>query len=172
MLVSTAIIRPLTILEYRNEFANLSDEEGGTRYLKDPFIKEEMKMTNDESKITHLITNVYTNYVNKSDASGYASMYTDQVLWSPPGGPDQTTRDGIERTIGGMFSKVTLSVEIIADEIEILNDFAWVAGTVNGINTNKESSEKIKFKFRGLWLLNKIGSNWKISRQIWNNKPV
>ena len=129
-------------------------------------------MTADEATISSLVTDQYIACVNSADAQSYSQLYAETVLWSPPGGPDQTSKSGIEVAIGGLFAKSKLVVEIVADEIVVLDKYAWATGVVDGENTNRESGDVSNFRFRVLWILQMIDADWKITRQVWNNKPV
>ena len=128
-------------------------------------------MNTTEAAISKLITVTYPNLVKASDAVGYASLYAEQVLWSPPNGPDQRTRDGVENGIRGIFQKMQISPIITIDEIKVMDNVAWVSAMVDGVTKNNESGEAGTINFRGIWLLEQIEGDWKISRQIWNNKP-
>ena len=125
----------------------------------------------DVTKIRELVSKTYREMVVNHDAAGYASMYSDQVLWCPPNAPDQTTRAGIAKHMQGAFDKVVFNVEPSADEVEVMGDVAYAAGMVYGRTTPRAGGDDNAVKFRIFWLLRKESGDWKIHRQIWNNKP-
>ena len=50
----------------------------------------------DVAAIKKLLSEIYGNLVMAHDAAGYADMYSDDVLWAPPNGPDQKSKEGIK----------------------------------------------------------------------------
>jgi uncharacterized protein (TIGR02246 family) len=66
------------------------------------------------------------------DAAGYADMYADDVLWAPPNGPDQTSKEGIQKAVQGLFVKFAFKVDLQPEEVEVIGDFAYAIGKVDG----------------------------------------
>jgi uncharacterized protein (TIGR02246 family) len=126
----------------------------------------------DVAAISSLLSDTYGSLVMAHDAAGYAGLYADDVLWAPPNGPDQTSREGVKNGIGGLFAKFSFQVDPRAEEIEVLDGFAYAIGSVDGVLSPRDGSAPITIKFRVFWLLRKETAGWKITRQIWNNKPV
>lgn len=58
------------------------------------------------------------------------------------------------------------------EEFEVLRDFAYVIGSVKGVLSPRDGSAPATIGLRFFWLLRTEAASWKISRQIWNNKPV
>lgn len=130
---------------------------------------------NNDEEITSDIAMViesYGEYANTHDAEGYVSLYAEDVLWSPPNGPDQTDTEGIQTAIQGLFDRLEFDVEPQADEIQVLGDHAYVIGTINGVLTPRSGDDPLTVHFRILWILHSEQGEWKIIRQIWNNKPI
>jgi uncharacterized protein (TIGR02246 family) len=127
---------------------------------------------NDVSIIRHLLSETYGSLVMAGDSAGYAELYAEDVLWAPPNGPDQTSKEGIRNAIQGLFDKFSFEVDPQPEEIKVIGNFAYVVGTVDGKLTPEDGSAPIPIKFRIFWLLQKEKGEWEISRQIWNNKPV
>ena len=122
--------------------------------------------------VTAVVVDAYGENVNNHDAAGYVTMFTDDVLWSPPNGPDQTDAEGIQAAVQGLFDTFEFDVQPQADEVEILGDMAYVVGAVHGVLTPRSGEDPVTIHFRVLWLLRNEDGDWKIARQIWNNKPV
>ena len=122
--------------------------------------------------ITAVVVDTYGENVNNHDAASYATMFTEDVLWSPPNGPDQTDAEGIQAAVQGLFDRFEFDVQPQADEVEVLGDMAYVVGAVNGVLTPRSGEDPVTIHFRVLWLLRNEDGEWKIARQIWNNKPL
>ncbi len=126
----------------------------------------------DREEIRRVFEDVYGENVRNKDLRGYGEMYTEDALWIPP---DVQDRCGVEDIIEGFAHTVTnqdIDPIFSADEIDVMGDF----GYVNGISIAKifphDGSEPKTVKFRALWLMKKVNGEWKIKRQIWNNKPL
>jgi uncharacterized protein (TIGR02246 family) len=138
--------------------------------------EKENEMTNSSSEdtatIKKLLSETYGDLVMAHNAAGYANLYSDDVLWSPPNGPDQTSKEGIKNGIQGLFDKFMFKVDPRPEEVQVQDDFAYAIGTVDGVLTPRDGGAPNAIKFRIVWLLRKEATGWKIFRQIWNNKPV
>ena len=137
-------------------------------------IAQEEDMVDEEAidAITAVVVDAYGEHVNNHDAAGYVTMFTEDVLWSPPNGPDQTDAEGIQAAVQGLFDRFEFDVQPQADEVEILGNMAYVVGAVHGVLTPRSGDDPVTIHFRVIWLLGNEDGEWKIARQIWNNKPV
>lgn len=137
-------------------------------------IAQEEDIADEEAitAVTAVVVDDYGDYVNNHDAEGYVTMFTEDVLWSPPNGPDQTDAEGIQAAVQGLFDTFEFDVQPQTDEVEILGDMAYVVGAVHGVLTPHSSDDPVTIHFRVIWLLRNEDGAWKIARQIWNNKPV
>ena len=146
------------------------------RHIEKKTKEEENEMAinpvEDVAAIKKLLSETYGGLVMSHNAAGYADMYSDDVLWAPPNGPDQKSKEGIKNGIQGSFDKFMFKVNPQPEEIKVYNDFAYAIGTVDGILTPRAGGDPNTIKFRIFWLLRKEAAGWKIFRQIWNNKPV
>jgi ketosteroid isomerase-like protein len=140
---------------------------------KRPLAKEADQMSSDAiATIRQLLSEGYGGLVMAHDAAGYAAQYSEDVLWSPPNAPNQTSVEGTQTAIQGLFDKFSFQVDPQPEEIEVLGDFAYAIGSVDGVLTPRAGGDPVSIKFCIFWLLRKEAGEWKISRQIWNNKPV
>jgi len=126
----------------------------------------------DVAAIKNLLSETYGSLVMAHNATGYAEMYSDDVLWAPPNGPDQRSKEGVKNGIQGVFDKFMCKVNPQPEEIDVQNDFAYAIGTVDGVLTPRAGGDPNTIKFRIFWLLRKETAGWMSFRQIWNNKPV
>ena len=106
----------------------------------------------DVTVIKKLLSETYGNLVMAHDAAGYADMYSDDVLWAPPNGTDQKSKEGIKNGIQGLFDKFMFKVDPQPEEVEIQNDFAYAIGTVDGVLTPRAGGDPnttptVRFEF-------------------------
>jgi uncharacterized protein (TIGR02246 family) len=126
----------------------------------------------DKEKIRIVFEEVYAANVRSENLAGYGEMYTEDALWMAPNVPD---RAGIPDIIEGFSQQIaTNRIDPIftAEEIEVIGDFGYVIGISVATVSPKDGSPSKQVKFRALWLMKKEHHEWKISRQIWNNKPL
>lgn len=137
-------------------------------------IAQDDEMVDDEAvaAVTAVIIEDYGEYVNNHDAEGYVSLYTEDVLWAPPNGPDQTDAEGIQAAVQNLFDTFEFDVEPEIDEVEILGDTAYAIGSLIGVLTPRAGGDSMNIHFRAIWIFRNEDGEWKIARQIWNNKPV
>ena len=109
----------------------------------------------DVAAIKKLLSETYGSLVMAHNAAGYADMYSDDVLWAPPNGPDQKSKEGIKNGIQGLFDKFIFKVDPQPEEVEVQNDFAYAVGTVDGVLTPRAGGDPNTIKFRISWLLRK-----------------
>ena len=125
----------------------------------------------DQEKIRCVFEEVYPKNVRERNLSAYADMYTKEALWMAPGVPD---RSGIEEIVKGFAEQIAqndIDPIFTAEEIEVMGDFGYVTGISVATIRPKDGSSSRSVKFRALWLMKKEQDVWKISHQIWNNKP-
>lgn len=102
----------------------------------------------DVATIKKLLSETYGNLVMAHNAAGYADIYTDDVLWAPPNGPDQKSKEGIKNAAQGSFDKFMFKVNPQLEEVEVQNKFAYAIGTVDGVLTPRTGGDPNTIKFR------------------------
>ncbi len=126
----------------------------------------------DVAAVTNVITSGYQGAVNSHDAAAYVDLFMDDVLWAPPNAPNASSKEAIQTAVQGLFDTFSFEVELTPDEVEVMGDFAYVLGQVKGNLTPRSGDPVRPIHFTALWLLRKGPDGWKISRQVWNSKPV
>ena len=117
----------------------------------------------DRDEIRRVFEEVYADNVRTKNLIGYGEMYTEHALWMAPNVPDRCGREDIIEGFAESVANQDIDPVFTADEIEVMGDFGYVIGI---------SIATIYPKFRALWLMKKVQGDWKIDRQIWNNKPL
>ncbi|MEO0870229.1 MAG: DUF4440 domain-containing protein, partial [Cyanobacteria bacterium J06642_11] len=65
-----------------------------------------------------------------------------------------------------------LAPTLTAEEIEVFGDHGTVTGIALVTVYPHDGSPPVQIKFRGFWLMKKEQNEWKIHRQIWNEKSL
>lgn len=125
----------------------------------------------DREEIRRIFEEEYPGNVRSTDLMYYGQMYTEDALWMPP---DDRECRGIQEIVEGFATQCahqSIDPILMAEEIEVMGDFAYVIGTSEATIYPKDGSPNHVVRYRALWLMRKEDNNWKISRQIWNKKP-
>lgn len=126
----------------------------------------------DRDEIRRIFEENYAENVRSKNRQGYGDMYTEDILWMPPNGPNRCGREDVMDAFDGMVMDQDIDPTFIADEIQVMGDFAYVIGISNATIYPRDGSAPKQALFQALWLMRKDCEQWKIDRQIWNNKPV
>ncbi|MGK7925167.1 MAG: SgcJ/EcaC family oxidoreductase [Spirulina sp.] len=126
----------------------------------------------DREEIRKVFEEVYAENVRTKNLEGYGDMYTENALWMAPDVADRCGREDIIEGFTETVANQDIDPVFTAEEIEVMGDFGYVLGiSLATIYPNDGSASK-EAKFRALWLMKKVRGEWKIDRQIWNNKPL
>ncbi len=129
------------------------------------------KAAEENARIKTLIEEVHPTSFKKSDARDYADNYTADVLYMPPNTCNLKGKDTIFNTLKRAFRQYHFRPELQITEIRIIDDFAYVIaeGKLTSINLNNSAEAESRLSY--IFLLKKVDGNWKISHQMWNEKP-
>jgi uncharacterized protein (TIGR02246 family) len=126
----------------------------------------------DQEEIRIIFEEVYPNNVRERNLELYAQMYTEDALWMPPNAPDRRgipdIMEGFQLTIADKYIDPTFT----AEEINVIDDTGYVIGISMANIYPMDGSPSTQAFYRALWVMQKECGSWKISRQIWNNKPL
>lgn len=131
-----------------------------------------MSLREDCESIRNLFEEVYPNNVRTKNFDDYGKMYSQDALWMPPNAAD---RRGIPDILEGFAATVAnqdIDPKFTAEEIEVIGDFGYVVGISIATILPHDGSPSREVKYRALWLMKREDGEWKIDRQIWNNKPL
>lgn len=126
----------------------------------------------DCDAIRRVFEEVYADNVRSKNLMGYGEMYTEDALWMAPNVPDRCGKGDIVEGFAESVANQDIDPMFTADEIEVMGDFGYAIGISIATIYPHDGSPAKEAKFRALWLMKKEGGDWKIDRQIWNNKPV
>lgn len=104
------------------------------------------------------------------DAEGFLDLFTDDMVWMPPGTPDvvgkEECRKMVQRLLGGTnFEQITSTYE----EIVVTCEWAFLRFHGSMVATPKVGGEANQLSLTALRVLRKQNDgSWKIARYIWN----
>ncbi|MEL6334467.1 MAG: DUF4440 domain-containing protein [Cyanobacteria bacterium J06626_26] len=126
---------------------------------------------NDRSHIQKIFEETYPQRARAKNPEAYAAMFTEAALQMPPNVPDRYGKADIAAGFAQQIADKDLAPTLTAEEIQITGDFGYVVGIAMVTVHPHDGSPAVTIKFRGLWLMKKEQGDWKIDRQIWNEKP-
>ena len=110
-------------------------------------------------------------YVNNAgDIEGWVALFADDAVYLPEGRPPVTTREGLEGAAVSQFSRYRPNIQITADEIQVLGDWAFARTTVTGTLTPHRNANPIRVEGKEIALYRRQpDGGWKIARLIGNS---
>ena len=108
----------------------------------------------------------WTEYFNKGDFAGVASLYTEDATAFPPGAAMVKGRAAIGEMWKAMAEKVS-DPKVTTLDVKPLGPSAVLEiGTVS-LKTKGPTPQEISGKFVVVW--EKVGADWKLAADIWND---
>jgi uncharacterized protein (TIGR02246 family) len=108
----------------------------------------------------------WTEYFNKGDFAGVASLYTEDATAFPPGAAMVKGRAAIGEMWKSMAEKVS-DPKVTTLDVKPLGPSAVLEiGTVS-LKTRGPTPQEITGKFVVVW--EKVGADWKLAADIWND---
>ena len=108
----------------------------------------------------------WTEYFNKGDFAGIASLYTEDATAFPPGAAMVKGRAAIGEMWKAMAEKVS-DPKVTTLDVKPLGPSAVLEiGTVS-LKTKGPTPQEICGKFVVVW--EKVGADWKLAADIWND---
>jgi uncharacterized protein (TIGR02246 family) len=108
----------------------------------------------------------WTDFFNKGDFAGVASLYTDDATAFPPGSGMVKGRAAIEAMWKSMAEKVGDPIVTTLDVKPLGSSAAREIGTFS-LKTKGAKPQEVTGKYVVVW--EKIGSDWKLAADIWND---
>jgi uncharacterized protein (TIGR02246 family) len=108
----------------------------------------------------------WTEFFNKGDFAGVASLYTEDATAFPPGSAIVKGRAAIEAMWKGMADQATDPKLTTLDVKQLGPSAAREIGTFT-LKTKGPEPKEISGKYVVVW--EKIGDDWKLAADIWND---
>jgi uncharacterized protein (TIGR02246 family) len=108
----------------------------------------------------------WTEFFNKGDFAGVASLYTEDAVAFPPGSAMVKGRAAIGAMWKGMAGQVT-DPKVTTLEVKRLGRRALREIGTFSLKTRGPSSKELTGKYVVVW--EKVGSRWKLAADIWND---
>jgi uncharacterized protein (TIGR02246 family) len=108
----------------------------------------------------------WTEFFNKGDFAGVASLYTADAVAFPPGSPMVHGQAAIGAMWKSMAEQVSDPKLTTLDVKALGPSAAREIGTVN-LKTKGSTPQEVTVKYVVVW--EKVGNDWKLATDIWND---
>ncbi|NEQ52185.1 MAG: DUF4440 domain-containing protein [Leptolyngbya sp. SIO3F4] len=125
----------------------------------------------DRNQIRKIFEEIYPERARAKNPEDYAAMFTKAAIQMPPNVSDRYGRKDIAAGYAEQVADKDLAPSLTAEEITLMGDYGYVTGIAMVTVHPHDGSPSLQIKFRGFWLMKKEQDEWKIDRQIWNEKP-
>ena len=121
----------------------------------------------DTRQIEQLLKSYFVA-LNKSDAQAAVASYTKDGVFMPTEGPTATGLEQLKAAYRHVFDTIKLNVGLKIEEIVPSGDYAYAVTSSNGEITLLDKGTTVPNKGRELFVLRKVGGEWKIARYMFN----
>jgi uncharacterized protein (TIGR02246 family) len=108
----------------------------------------------------------WTEFFNKGDFAGVASLYTDDAIAFPPGSPMVKGNAAIGAMWKGMAEQAT-DPKLTTLDVKLLGSSAAREIGTFSLRTKGPAPQEVTGKYVVVW--EKVGSEWKLAADIWND---
>ena len=104
------------------------------------------------------------------DVESFLDIFTDDVVWLPPGQPDVFGKEACRSWAQGALDRSTYEqVTKPSEEVVVASDWAFDRFRVSWVSTPRAGGEAKQTDFRGFHILRRqVDGSWKVVRYIWN----
>lgn len=119
-------------------------------------VRRELEQTNSR----------FAALMNQGDVAGFGGVYTDDAVIYPPDMEATSGREGITQFWQGGHEQLGIrDLRLDTEEVEVMGDAAWEAGTAS-FETNQGP---VSAKYIVIW--KRTPDGWRWHRDIWNMNP-
>ena len=115
----------------------------------------------------------YERVLNASDVDGVLKLYTEDGVFMAQHNPSAVGIKQVEAAYTAALQAIDLDIEFDIVEIEVIaDDWAFARTNSSGTTTINATGDKVNEGNQELFVLKKIGDNWKIARYCFSStKP-
>ena len=121
-----------------------------------------------EKKAIEQLLFSYRDGLNASDVPKILNMYTADGVFMPSGAPTSIGQAQVKGAYEFVFSNIQLKIEFFIDEIIVNGNYAFARTTSKGQTLIHANGTTVPEENRELFVLEKVGSGWKIARYMFN----
>lgn len=155
LFISTTFLLALTACQ--NETKNQSNNSE----------KNKMEQITEKTEIEKLLFS-YRDALNASDVNKVLLLYANDGVFMPSNAPSAVGQNQVKTSYEFVFKSIQLNIEFYIDEIVVSGDYAFARTMSKGTTLIHASGQTVAEENRELFVLQKAGNQWKISRYMFN----
>ncbi len=121
-----------------------------------------------ETKQIEQLLKSYFAALNKSDADTAVASYAKDGVFMPTEGPTATGLEQLKAAYRHVFDTIKLNVGLKIEEVVPSGEYAYAITSSNGEITLLDKGTTVPNRSRELFVLKKVGGEWKIARYMFN----
>lgn len=125
-------------------------------------------MEKQEKQKIEALLGEYQKSLNTSDANLAQSLYTKDGIFMPTEALSGIGSEGILKSYEYVFSQIKLNIEFFIEEIQVEGNMAFAVTTSKGTTLIHATGDTIPEANRELFVFEKLNSEWKIARYMFN----
>ncbi len=107
--------------------------------------------------------------INAADVDALVASFTDDALRMAPNGPTLVGKEAIRAALQAEFDVNTIETVGVAEEIRVVEDWAFVRGTYSDTVTPKAGGDPTQVEGQFVSIVHRQADGaWKWHRDIWN----
>ena len=110
----------------------------------------------------------YEAALNASDVAGVLALYVEDGVFMPSEAPTAVGHDQVRAAYEHVFGMIQLKIAFSIDEVAPDGDFAFARTISRGEVTILSAGVTVPEENRELFILKKVGDDWKIARYMFN----
>ena len=124
----------------------------------------------DDRVAIEALSAAYDANFNAADVDALVASYTDDALRMVPNGPTLVGKEAIRAALQAEFDVNTIETVGVAEEIRVVEDWAFVRGTYSDTVTPKAGGDLTQVQGKWVSIVHRqADGTWKWHRDIWNN---
>ncbi|MGY6650103.1 YybH family protein [Wenyingzhuangia sp. IMCC45574] len=143
--------------------SSCQDKEKSENLIKNTETMEKLAKQEIESLLM-----IYKETLNTSNAEKATSLYTKDGIFMPTGAPSAIGSESILKSYEFVFSQIQLNIEFFIEEIEVEGNMAFAVTSSKGTVKIHANGVEAPEANRELFVLEKVGGEWKIARYMFN----
>jgi uncharacterized protein (TIGR02246 family) len=129
---------------------------------------KQLKMETTEKSAIEKTLFSYRDALNASDVTKVLTLYTSNGVFMPSNAPSAIGQEQIKGSYEFVFKTIQLNIEFFIDEIIVNGNYAFARTTSKGTTLIHANGQTVPEENRELFVLEKVGEDWKISRYMFN----
>jgi uncharacterized protein (TIGR02246 family) len=129
-------------------------------------------MGNSDDAAVRKVIDAYGDRLRASDVHAVVDLYTDTAAVMQPDQETIVGKQQLAAAYDGVFANMTLDFTFQLEEVLMDGEIATARTTGTGTMTVRATGEAVPARFRELFVLRRLGDQWKIAQYMFQQLPT